>query len=90
MLATAALVLATTLGAVAVTAATTGQAGAAANSCGNVFDDFNYASSARRRLHRARLGPRAATPAVPASPGPTWSPANITFPTVRRAEGRRS
>jgi hypothetical protein len=79
VLATAALVLATALGAVAVTAATTGRADAAANSCGNVFDDFNYASSGDAGFTGHGWVPRG-NAGGPGVPGATWSPAGITFP----------
>ncbi|MEU7876098.1 ricin-type beta-trefoil lectin domain protein [Dactylosporangium sp. NPDC049140] len=79
LLAAAALVLATTLGAVAVTAATTGQAGAAANSCGNAFDDFNYGSSGDAGFTGHGWVPRS-NAGGPGVPGATWSPGSITFP----------
>jgi hypothetical protein len=77
--AVAALVLGTALGAVAVTAATTGPAGAAANSCGNVFDDFNYASSSDSAFTGHGWVPRG-NAGGPGVPGATWSPSSITFP----------
>ncbi|WP_433616581.1 ricin-type beta-trefoil lectin domain protein [Dactylosporangium sp. CA-139114] len=80
VLVAAVLGLATALGAVAVTAATTGRAGAAANSCGNVFDDFNYGSSSDAGFTGHGWVPRG-NAGGPGVPGATWSPSSITFPT---------
>jgi hypothetical protein len=74
------LLLASALGAFAVTAATVGPAEAAANSCGYVFDDFNYASSGDGSFGGHGWVPRG-NAGGPGVPGATWSPDAITFPT---------
>ncbi|MEV0569092.1 ricin-type beta-trefoil lectin domain protein [Dactylosporangium sp. NPDC050588] len=80
LLAGAALALASALGAVAVTAATAGPAHAAPNSCGFVFDDFNYSSSADGNFTGHGWTPRG-NAGGPGVPGATWAPGNVTFPT---------
>ena len=54
---------------------------AAAADCGQLFDDFSYASSSDAALTSHGWVPRSYA-GGPGVPGATWSPANITFPTA--------
>ncbi|GAA2598917.1 glycosyl hydrolase [Dactylosporangium fulvum] len=68
------------IGAAAITAATVGTASAAPNSCGYLFDDFNYSSSSDSLLTSHGWVPRTYS-GGPGVPGATWSANSISFPT---------
>ncbi|GIJ43285.1 glycosyl hydrolase [Virgisporangium aliadipatigenens] len=67
-------------GTAAIVAASTGNANAAAENCGYLFDDFSYSSSSDPNLSAHGWIARA-NAGGPGVPGATWSPNNITFPT---------
>jgi len=66
---------------IAVASPTNAAPGAAAAPCGELFDDFEYTSRTDPHFGAHEWTARADA-GGPGVPGATWSPANITFPSV--------